>query len=213
MKFNATVGLAALLIVSGRSSQAQQFDVAKFAGQVCESCHGPGGRSASPAFPRLAGQQKDYMETQLKALRGRTRANPTDQAYMWVMASQLTDDEITQLAAYFSQQVPSPGKAVQNPDRLVKEGEDPRLVREGEALFENGVPAKLEACAKCHGKGGLGDGVYPRLASQHAEYLILQMATFKSQLRAGANAPVMHTETADMTFEQMRAIAAYLTSR
>ena len=33
---------------------------------VCSSCHGPDGRSISPTFPRLAGQQKDYIVAQLR---------------------------------------------------------------------------------------------------------------------------------------------------
>jgi cytochrome c553 len=50
---------------------------------VCESCHGPGGRSISPTFPRLAGQQKDYLVAQLQAFRDKTRADPHAQTYMW----------------------------------------------------------------------------------------------------------------------------------
>src|SRR6516165_9525270 len=38
---------------------------------VCSSCHGPDGRSISPPFPRLAGQQKDYLVAQLQASEAR----------------------------------------------------------------------------------------------------------------------------------------------
>src|ERR1700693_2114843 len=46
---------------------------------VCSSCHGPGGRSTSSTFPRLAGQQKDYLVAQLQAFRDKTRADPPAQ--------------------------------------------------------------------------------------------------------------------------------------
>ncbi len=61
---------------------------------VCSSCHGPKGRSISSTFPRLAGQQKDYIEAQLKAFRDHTRADPHAKTYMWGMAARLSDPTI-----------------------------------------------------------------------------------------------------------------------
>ena len=55
--------------------------------------------------------------------------------------------------------------------------------------------------------------MFPRLASQHAEYLLKQLVMFKSELRAGANAPIMHTVSTGMTFDQMVAVATYMRSR
>jgi cytochrome c553 len=36
------------------------------------------------------------------------------------------------------------------------------------------------------------DLTFPRLAGQHAEYLVKQVVMFKREVRAGANAPIMH---------------------
>jgi len=65
----------------------------------------------------------------------------------------------------------------------------------------------------CHGKNAEGNAIYPRLAGQHAEYLVKQLVLFKSSLRADTNAAIMHNISSAMSFEQMEAVAAYLASR
>ena len=71
----------------------------------------------------------------------------------------------------------------------------------------------VQACATCHGKDAEGNGSFPRLAGQHSEYLVKQLVLFKSELRAGGSAPIMHNITTGMSFEQMEAVAAYVMSR
>lgn len=182
---------------------AQQSDPATVARQVCASCHGPAGQSISSAFPRLAGQQPDYINAQLKAFRDRKRGDPMAQAYMWGMASQLDDATIKGLAAYYARQKPVHGHAA-----------DPKLAQQGQAIFENGLPAAgVPACASCHGQDAAGKDGYPRLAGQHAEYLVKQLSLFKNELRAGAQAPLMHEVTAGLSFDQMTAVSAYLASK
>lgn len=175
----------------------------KLATEVCSSCHGPRGESISSAFPRLAGQQAQYLEIQLKAFRDRTRADPMAQGYMWGMASQLDDRAIASLATYYSSQKPVRGSAA-----------NAKLAQQGKAIYESGVAgANAQPCATCHGKEGEGNGIYPRLAGQHAEYLVKQLVVFKSSLRADTNAAIMHNISSAMSFEQMEAVAAYLAAR
>ena len=89
--------LATLLL--GNAAFAANPEAAKpTATGVCASCHGPKGISAAGMFPNLAGQKADYLSAQLKAFRGKTRANPM----MSPMAANLKDDEIDNLAAYFA---------------------------------------------------------------------------------------------------------------
>jgi cytochrome c553 len=197
--------LVALLAISciAPSASAQGSDARKLATEVCASCHGPRGERISPAFPRLAGQQAEYLEGQLKAFRDRTRADPMAQAYMWGMTSQLDDGTIKKLSAYYSAQKPVPGKTV-----------NAKLVQQGKDIYATGVPgANVQACAACHGKDGEGNATFPRLAGQHAEYMVKQLVLFKSSLREGSNAPIMHNISVGMSFEQMEAVSAYLMSR
>jgi cytochrome c553 len=180
-------------------SDTDKKAAAKMANEVCASCHGPYGRSTAPTFPRLAGQTTAYLETQLKAFRDQTRADPDAIAYMWGMASQLNDDTISALADYFAQQRPAAGSQANS-----------AAIAAGKQIFEKGVPAlQIAACEVCHGKGAVGVGAIPRLAGQHAPYLFKQMLVIQNVLRT---APVMHGVVKDLSREQMQSVAAYLES-
>lgn len=167
--------------------------------ETCSACHGLSGRSVSPTFPILAAQTAPYIELQLHAFKDQTRADPDAQAYMWGMASQLDDASISALAAYFSKQSPAEGKSG-----------NATLVAQGKQIFVEGVPARqIPACASCHGTQAQGNGPFPRLAGQHAPYLLKQLLVIQSVLRT---APVMHGVIKDLTRDQMQAVVAYLES-
>jgi cytochrome c553 len=199
----ALVGVAlavGITVLSWHPLEARQQRGAAIASQICASCHGPEGNSTSPAFPKLAGQQKEYLETQLKAFRDHTRADPMAQAFMWGMAAQLNDQTITELAVYFSSRKPTAGKRP-----------DAKLVQAGRGIYEQGIPNTIVGpCTTCHGPHGEGTGVIPRLADQHLEYLLKQLALFKTEVRADANAPFMHQVSGNMSFDQMMAVSTYL---
>ena len=61
-------------------------------------CHGPLGISTAPDAPNLAGQPAIYLAALLRAYRSGARKHEV----MGVMAKPLTDDDITQLAAWFA---------------------------------------------------------------------------------------------------------------
>jgi cytochrome c553 len=69
---------------------------------ICAACHGEDGNSASPAFPKLAGQYKNYIEHSLHAYKTGTRKN----ALMSAQAVGLSDSDIEELATWFSAQKP-----------------------------------------------------------------------------------------------------------
>lgn len=166
---------------------------------ICSSCHGFDGNSVSPTFPKLAGQQKDYLVNQLTAFRDHTRGDPHAHTYMWGMAAHLTDAQINGLATYFSSQRMRPGQP-----------NDPTEMEAGKKLFAEGDPDHdVPACQACHGENGEGNGVYPRLASQHREYLIEQLGHFATNSRANE---IMHQNAKPMTKEQIRDVTAYLSS-
>jgi cytochrome c553 len=167
--------------------------------ETCATCHGVKGHSVSPTFPNLAAQQAPYIELQLKAFKDQSRADPDAQAYMWGMASQLSDATISALAVYFAAQPAMSGR-----------GGNSALIAEGKHLFEEGVPAhQIPPCASCHGARAEGIATFPRLAGQHAPYLFKQLLVIQSVLRT---APVMHGVIKDLTKDQMQAVVAYLES-
>jgi cytochrome c553 len=167
--------------------------------ETCSACHGLNGRSVAPTFPNLAAQTAPYVELQLHAFKDQTRADPDAQAYMWGMASQLDDASISGLAAYFSKQSAAEGK-----------NGNATLIAQGKKIFVEGVPGRqIPACASCHGAQAQGNGPFPRLAGQHAPYLLKQLLVIQSVLRT---APVMHGVIKDLTRDQMQAVVAFLES-
>jgi cytochrome c553 len=196
----AALGLAA----SGASGQAPQTAAAPppdIAGtvHVCSSCHGPGGRSVSSTFPRLAGQQKDYLIAQLTAFRDHTRADPHAKTYMWGMAARLSNPAIAMIAGYYSAQPPAPGTPDDSPAAVA-----------GRNIYTQGIPAEgVPACFACHGPQGGGNGTIPRLAGQHAAYIERQLEAFASKARANE---IMHQTSKNLTAEQIPDVAAYVAS-
>lgn len=172
----------------------------KVAGQVCSNCHGPGGNSLSPLFPRLDGQQEQYLAAQLRAFKSRTRADPEAHNYMWGMATLVSDSMVDAFAQYYAGQPPAPG-----------EPGDAKQIADGKRLYEQGVPGRnIAACASCHGANAEGRSIFPRLAGQHAAYLVRQLQVIQKELRAS---PIMHGTIKDLKPDEMNAVAAYLQSK
>ena len=65
---------------------------------TCAACHGANGISPNEMWPNLAGQKKAYLIAQMKAFRDGQRKNPM----MAPMAAPLSDDDIANLAEYYS---------------------------------------------------------------------------------------------------------------
>jgi cytochrome c553 len=89
-----------LTITMGISTSALAADIAagKQKAANCAGCHGAAGISNNPAWPNLAGQQKNYLEKQLRDFRSGKRQD----ALMTPMAKPLSDNDIKNLAAYYN---------------------------------------------------------------------------------------------------------------
>ncbi len=73
---------------------------------VCSACHGESGRTpAAPIYPSLAGQSSAYLESALHAYRDGQRQGGMS-AMMSPQAASLSDQDIGDIAAYYSQQGP-----------------------------------------------------------------------------------------------------------
>lgn len=165
---------------------------------VCSSCHGFGGRSTSPTFPRLAGQRADYIEAQLKAFRDHTRADPHAHTYMWGMAAHLSDSLIHGIALYYAAQAPVPGTP-----------SDPAEMAAGQKIFQHGISG-VPPCQSCHGEHAQGMGPIPRLAGQHRDYLVEQLQNFASNARANV---IMHANSKPLTEDEIHQVTAYIAAQ
>jgi len=98
MKKIITIFLAATVcstpVLAGDLAAGQQKSA------VCAACHGPDGNSPIAMNPRIAGQYADYLVQVLTEYRSGARPN----AVMAGMAAALTDEDIDDLAAWFSSQ-------------------------------------------------------------------------------------------------------------
>ena len=164
---------------------------------TCGACHGATGVSQQPKYPRLAGQNANYLAAQLKAFRAQTRGDADAIGYMWGMSATLEDGTIDALAQYYASQPAGAGRAG-----------DAALVAKGRQIYEKGVESVgVPACAACHCQDAHGLGDFPRLAGQHAQYVLKQLASFQSNMR---NVAVMHGVAQSLKLDEMRAVAAYL---
>ena len=188
-----------LITPSGADEEAAtRLYAERLAVGVCGTCHGADGNSDQPKFPRLAGQGAPYIAAQLRNFRGQTRGDPDAIGYMWGMAAQLDDPTIDALAAYYSRQAVMPNAR-----------HSARAAR-GKEIFEKGVEAEgVPGCANCHGGDAHGTQDFPRLAGQHAQYVLKQLASFQSNMR---NMAVMHGVAQNLRSPEMEAVAAYLES-
>jgi cytochrome c553 len=193
---------SAIVLLSGcaeRKTQPGPDTIAQTT-HVCSSCHGLDGRSITPFFPSLAGQQKDYLVAQLKAFREKKRADPHAKTYMFGMAARLDDATIDGLAAYYSA-LPAPP-----PQQLA-----PDAVLAGQAIVANGVDSRnVPACSGCHGEKSEGAGEIPRLAGQHPEYIVDQLLAFKSKERDNEE---MYENAINLTPEEVEQVATYFAAQ
>lgn len=161
----------------------------------CFLCHGIAGESASPVFPRLAGQHSEYIAKQLADFKSGKRKSDT----MKPQAEELTAGEMKALGAYF--------QAKKAGSRPVKDAE---LLGVGKFVFNRGNQfSGLPSCASCHGAKGLGTPQLPRLAGQHPRYIEDQLKQFNKRERSNDNA-VMHTVASKLSELETHAVAEYI---
>ncbi len=86
------------------SPAAAQDGKTLYAQKICGTCHGPTGSTPlQPSYPKLAGQNADYLVVQLKAFKTQERKS-AQSALMWPMAAQLSDSEMELVSKWLQAQ-------------------------------------------------------------------------------------------------------------
>jgi cytochrome c553 len=187
----------------------------------CAGCHGIDGNSQWPVMPRLAAQDATYMQQQLDAFRAAPAVPsiaipdwvvPADKApanartgsdartYMIGPAHLLKAEDAQAATGWYAKQAAIPGTPG-----------DPALVARGREVYTRGDPKTgVIACQDCHGTEGKGIASFPRLAGQHASYVVRQLQAFVSGARP-LGSP-MHGIAKDLPAADATAVAAYLQS-
>ena len=94
--------VAALLGAAAASGAADMKAGEAKAKEVCQACHGLDGNSSTPDYPKLGGQQSDYLGKALRDYKSGARKN----AIMAGFAGTLSPQDIANLAAYYAAQPP-----------------------------------------------------------------------------------------------------------
>lgn len=212
MKFFKLFVLMAAAVVANPTLAAGDAEAGEAKAAPCAACHGPaGGKPIAGSYPKLAGQGEGYLVKQLKDYKSGAREN----AIMAGQVANLSEQDMADLAAYFSAQEPTTGQA------------DPDWVEQGASLYRGGDMANgIPACSGCHGPAGQGiEGAkYPHLAGQNAQYVEDQLEAFRAAGRndlgenvikrtndTDGDAPgMMQTVAAKMSDSQIKAVASYI---
>jgi cytochrome c553 len=100
MKKTLLILAASALAFSPLVQATGNFEAGKAKSATCAACHGLDGVSAVPSFPKLAGQNRDYLVQSLKDYKTGKRKNPI----MGEQVKTLSDTDMLDLAMYFSKQ-------------------------------------------------------------------------------------------------------------
>ena len=197
--------IVALLAVAGHAHDVIRAERGSIEAklQYCKTCHGLSAQGYRGWFPmpRLAGQQPQYLENQLRAFVERRRTNPV----MQNVAHVLSPSMVSALAAYFKNLDPGPiGGAPRGSLAL------------GKRIYEEGLPeSNVAACFACHGADAKGQNEIPRLAGQLYEYTVGQLggwAKVRGQGSAVDTSAIMAPTAHNLTRSQVEAVAAYVST-
>lgn len=196
-KLVAAISVVAVLGWSAPALAAGSKEAGQAKAATCSACHGMDGNSVNPEWPNLAGQHPTYIATQLKAFKAGDRQNPL----MSPMAMILSDEDMADLAAYFSSQAARGGET------------DPSKLKSGQRVYRSGKPdSQVMACAGCHGPAGRGNApaAYPSIQGQHATYVAAQLRAYKSGARGTDPNQMMRNVAAALSEDEIDAVASYV---
>lgn len=188
----AFIGLMPNLLLAQGDAAAGQAKSA-----LCGSCHGVDGNSPLAMNPKLAGQSARYMVKQLQDFKSGAR----DGAIMASMVLSLSDQDMEDIAAWYSSQQPT------------IQGADPESIELAERLYRAGnSEIAVAACSACHSPTGKGNAPagFPSLSGQHAEYTLQQLKDFRSGVRQNDGSEMMRTVVERLTDKELEALASYV---
>lgn len=199
---NLVISLFVLMGLSGFVHAEGDVEAGKTKAAVCGGCHGADGNSSVAAFPKLAGQNVKYLIKQMEDIKKGIDKGGRSVPVMTGLLDDKSDQDMQDIAAYYSSQFPSIGAA--NKD-LIELGE--KIYRAGSK--ESGV----SACTACHSPTGKGNAMagFPSLGGQHADYIAAQLRAFREGERINdGDAKMMRSVAFRLTNKEIDAVASYI---
>ncbi len=198
------------LAVAGTAAfaAAPKADIARgkeIATTVCAACHAADGNSGVVMYPKLSAQHPAYIIKETLAIKNHERLTGAS-ASMAPMVAGLSDQDIANVAAYYSKQYPKPGET--NPKQNAELGAK---------IFRGGLAdKKIPACMSCHSPNGAGMPAggtdissYPRIGGQHQAYIVAQLKAYASGQRKSPS-DMMGDIAKRMSEEEMNAVANFI---
>ncbi len=172
---------------------------------MCVGCHGIIGYQASfpeiHKVPKIAGQSASYIVAALGAYKAGDRKHPT----MRAIADTLTEQDMADLGAYYSQLGLKDGEPVPATAKAPSERVQALIARDA-----------ANACTKCHGVNfnTPNDGTVAKLAGQHPDYLLVALKSYKAENHAqvGRSNGVMGGIAKKYTTAELKELAGYIGS-
>jgi len=164
---------------------------------LCATCHGAEGNSEISINPKLAGQNVNYIIKQLRDYQSGNRVNAT----MSAMVAALTDQDILDIAAWYSSQ------------QVTLEGADLEMLELGETIYRGGIKdLSVAACSACHSPTGSGNAPagFPSLSGQHPDYTLMQLKAFRSGERQNDSSSMMRSIVERLTDRELEALSSYV---
>jgi cytochrome c553 len=200
------IGLLVCLFMGFSVNAAEQGNAenGKVKSVTCGACHGADGNSAIPMNPKLAGQHAKYLVKQLTEFKLASTTGGKEgrnNAVMNGMSAALSEQDILDLAAYFSSQKATPGESSQD------------AVVQGNKLYVGGdLKRGITACIACHGPKGNGTSLsgFPDISGQHSDYIATQLKSFRSGERANSLNGMMADIAKRLTDEDIQVISSYV---
>lgn len=184
------ISAVALLALGALSAGAADDAAIKEKASVCSGCHGENGISQTENIPSLAGQPDQFIQWQLVFFRAGSRKNEQ----MQPIVEEITNEDIRNFGAYFSQMTPP----------KAEEDKDPDLSKKGAQV------AAGRRCASCHTDSFAGTKAVARLAGQREEYLVKALHDYKAGARVGGGVAAMADVAYHMSDEEITAVSHYL---
>ncbi|MFQ3236468.1 MAG: cytochrome c553 [Paraglaciecola sp.] len=161
------------------------IDAGKTKSLACGACHGADGNSMIDMNPKLAGQHTAYLVKQLREFKLASQTGGEEgrnNAVMNGMAAALSEQDMQDIAAYYSSQTAKPGET---PEDVIDSGGN--LYRGGD--LDRGITA----CIACHGPRGNGTSLsgFPDISGQHPAYLKAQLIAFRAGQRTNSQNGMM----------------------
>lgn len=203
-KLFALAAVVASFAVMASTAQAGDAAAGKAKSAVCAACHGADGNSATPMWPKLAGQNEAYLLKQLKEFKKGMETQGAEGRYepsMSPMAAPLSETDMADLAAYFASQ------------KVQYAGVKKEYLEVGQKLYRGGDMARgVPACTACHGPDGkgMGSAQFPAVGGQQIDYTINQLKAFRAGQRKNDPNGMMRGAAKNLTDEQIVALANYL---